>query len=268
MFVKSLPERMKAYESVETDRRLIYLLPVLARVDGHCFHKFCHKLKRPYDERLSQLMVATAKKVAEDTLAQAAYTQSDEITFAWSPGYDEMPFGSRVHKLISYYAALTSVIFNKLLPEYLPEKADQSPTFDCRVWNCPNLLEASNSIVWREIDATRNSIQMAGQAHFSHKQLHKKNSSEIQEMLFSQKDINWNDFPEFFKRGTYILRTKKIEPLTEEELVKIPTHISNPNPNKQRTEYIIKNLPPITKVVNRIDVLFHGKEPELKKEEP
>ena len=51
---------------------------------------------------------------------------------------------------------------------------------------------------------------MVGQANFSHKELHKKSRNDIQDMLMTQKGINWNDFPTYQKRGSCCVK-KEIE---------------------------------------------------------
>ena len=63
--------------------------------------------------------------------------------------------------------------------------------FDSRIFSLPR-EEVCNYIYWRQLDATRNSIQMVGQSQFSHRELQNKSCYDIQEMLFSQKGINWN----------------------------------------------------------------------------
>ena len=82
--------------------------------------------------------------------------------------------------------------FNSLVPELLPDKSNNLAFFDCRVWTVPDMNEAVNYLIWREQDATRNSIQSAAQSVYSHRQLHGKNTKQLNEMLF-QKGINWND---------------------------------------------------------------------------
>jgi tRNA(His) 5'-end guanylyltransferase len=77
------------------------------------------------------------------------------------------------------------------------------PRFDARVYVVPTLEEAVNSFLWREQDATKNSITMAASAYYSHNELMNKNGSEKQEMLF-QKEVNWNDYPTFFIRVSYV----------------------------------------------------------------
>lgn len=55
-------------------------------------------------------------------------------------------------------------------------------------------------------DATRNSIAAVAQSQYSHKELHKKNTSQMQEMVF-KKGINWNDYDPKLKRGRIILKS-------------------------------------------------------------
>ena len=261
-----LGDRMKKYELTEAGRHLLPLLPVVARLDGKGFSGFTRHLARPYDVRLSNLMVETTTYLVQETAAVCGYTQSDEITLAWySPDYaSQIYFDGRIQKMVSILAAKCSVHFNRLLPKFIPEKAEQEPVFDCRVWNLPTLEEAANAFLWREFDATKNSISMAAQEFYSHAQLQEKSSSEKQELLW-QKGVNWNDYPDFFKRGSYIQRRQVESQLSAEDLEKLPPlHNARKNPNLKftRTEYRRLELPPLNKVTNRVGVLFRGEEPQ------
>ena len=134
----------------------------------------------------------------------------------------------------------------------------------------PNKTEAVNVLIWRELDATRNSISMAAQSQFSHNQLMKKSCNEMQEMLFQEKNINWNDYPDFFKRGTYIRRKEVSTPFTAEEIEKLPLkHNARTNPGLVVVRHVVDSisLPPLTKISNREDVVFNGAEPMLYKDE-
>jgi len=260
----NMGDRMKMYESQTTQTRLIPLLPVVARLDGKGFSKFTKGLKRPYDERLSKLMVETTKYLVQETNANCGYTQSDEITLCWfnadpkaSPYFD-----GKVFKILTELSAMCSVFFNEKLGEYLPEKVGKRPRFDARVWNVPTLEEAVNVFLWREFDATKNSISMAAQHYYSHKELQGKHCGEMQEMLF-QKGINWNDYPAFFKRGTYVQRKVRSGKLTIEELEKLPPkHNARKNPELVVERKYVEELelPPLTKVTNKVDVIIFGQE--------
>lgn len=263
-------DRMKNYEMAEAGRRCMPLLPVIARLDGKGFSKFTKGLNRPFDERMSQLMVEVVKYLVQDTDAVCGYTQSDEITLAW---YSDKPesqifFDGRIQKMVSVLAARCSVKFNALLPKFIPEKVGKEPIFDCRVWTVPNLDEGANCFLWREFDATKNSISMSASEYYSHKSLMGKNGAEKQEMLF-QKGINWNDYPAFFRRGTYLQRRKVNRKFTFEEIEKLPErHVARIDPNLtvSRTEIRVLDMPPLNKVSNRVEVIFFGAEPEPFKE--
>jgi tRNA(His) guanylyltransferase len=260
-----LGDRMKGYETIEAGRRFMRYLPVAARIDGRSFSAFTRGLGRPYDERLSRLMVETTLALVRESSARVGYTQSDEISLVFfAEGKDAVYFDGRVQKMVSQLAAQATAVFNRLLPEYLPEKVGTLPTFDCRVWAVPNLTEAANLLLWREFDATKNSVSMAARAYYSHKALLGKSSREMQEMLF-EKGVNWNDYPAFFKRGTYVQRRKVSRPFTADELTVLPPkHFAHANPNLEveRTDYVRIHMPPLNKVVNRERVLFCGEEPQ------
>lgn len=262
-----LADRMELYESIETGRRFIPGLPIIARLDGRSFHSFTRKLRMPYDKRLSDLMVSVTEFLVKESCAKIGYTQSDEITLIfYSDSIDsQIFFAGKPYKMISILAAMCSVHFNGLLPACLPEKANAVALFDCRVWAVPSKKEAINVLMWREQDATRNSISMAAHSCYSHKELHQKNTSDMQEMLF-QEGINWNDYPAFFKRGVYVQRAKVERKFTCNEIESLPPlHEARGNPNLMLERTVIRTLdmPPILRVENRTGVVFDGEMPEI-----
>ena len=162
------------------------------------------------------------------------YTQSDEITLILID-YKKLTssawFDYEVQKMCSIAASMATMAFNKFFYESvqdwywkdplvtnlkLPSKenlkdiytkaSEKGAMFDARVFNIPK-EEVANLIYWRQLDATRNSIQMVGQANFSHKELQNKSCNQIQDMLFQEKNINWNDFPTHLKRGSCCVKS-------------------------------------------------------------
>lgn len=266
----ALAQRMKLYEKQYSEQRLLNLIPVCARIDGRSFHTWTKGLKRPYDTRLSSLMVATTKYLVDQTNARIGYTQSDEISLVWlTERTDEkLFFDSNLLKMTSILASLATSYFVSRMAFLIPEKADTFPSFDARVWNVPTDYEAANYLLWRELDATRNSITMAAHSVYEHTELHGKNSSEKQELLFKA-GINWNDYPSFFKRGTYVQRRSITQAYTAEEIETLPPkHAARTNPDLKVTRNEIQELelPPLKRIVNRTDVIFYGKEPLLREE--
>lgn len=265
-----LDTRMRRYEQIESGRRLMPLLPVMARMDGRCFKTFTRPLRRPYDMALSEAMTRTAEVLVRGMNACMAYTQSDEIAMCWhSEDYrSQLQFDGKIQKMNSLLAAITSVAFHRncmdndiLAP--IVRKMLLPPVFDARVWNVPNQAEGANVFLWRELDATRNSISMAASHNYSHKQLQNKSCKEMQEMLF-EKGINWDAYPDFFKRGTFIQRRKVFRKLTKIELMKIPeNHRHEADKLVERTSYLRLSMPPFSRVMNREAVIFNGAIPEI-----
>lgn len=258
---EAMGDRHKAYEIREGGRRFMPGLPVIIRLDGKAFHTFTRGLLRPFDERLSLAMRETTKALVETFNASIGYTQSDEITLAF-PNLDAaklMMYDGKVQKLISLTAGLAAAKFNREIMARIPEKAHLLPIFDSRGWCYPNLDLAAENLLWRETDATRNSLTMAASAFYSHKELHKAGFTKKHEMLHA-KGINWNDYPAAFKRGTYIRRQTVMKSLTEKELERIPVG-RRPTGPVIRSVLAEIDMPPLASVANVHGVLFHGEAP-------
>lgn len=201
-------DRMKGYEKIETGRSFIPLLPIYARLDGRAFSTFTKGLERPYDQRITTIMQETTKYLINETHAIVGYTQSDEINLLWEQDSFETKifFDGKIQKMVSILAGMASAKFVISCfenGEDLRMRAIKyKPTFDCRVFQLPNRTEATNALLWREKDATKNAINMAARVYYSQEELQNKTSSEMQEMLF-RKGVNFNDYPAFFKRGSF-----------------------------------------------------------------
>ncbi len=172
-------------------------------------------------------MQETAKYMCENIQgAKFAYVQSDEITLIlvdYQTLTTEAWFDYRVEKLCSISASMATMAFNKFFyenvfqyngmasmdmsnkeypyKEIYAKAIEKGAMFDARCFNIPK-EEVTNLIYWRQLDASRNSVQMVGQAYFSQKELQNKSCNDIQDMLMTQKGINWNDFPTYQKRGS------------------------------------------------------------------
>lgn len=209
----TLGDRMKRYEEV-ANYKLMTREPVIIRLDGRAFHTFTRGLNKPFDESFILCMSATLQYLCEEVgNCVFGYAQSDEITLVLVDykTYNTMPwFDNRLQKLASTSAALATVMFNKMIlgAASLRNKSALMPTFDARAFNVPR-EEVANMIIWRQQDATRNSVNSVAQANFSHKQLQGKSNAEMQEMLFSEKGINWNDYEPYLKRGYACYKTEE-----------------------------------------------------------
>lgn len=250
---------------------MIPTLPVIVRLDGENFSKWTRGLKKPFDDRLTDTMIATVKDLVKETNAIIGYHQSDEITLIlWSNEKDSGIYhDGKKQKIISKLAGKCANFFNKHRRQYLPEH-DIDATFDCRVYQTPTREDAASQLLWRENDATRNSKQMLGQAHFTHKQLQGKNTDEIQDMLMNEYGTNWNNVEIRHKRGTYVRRETYERNFTAEEIRKLPQHHeakNNPDMLITRSSINIVDMPIFNKITNRAGVIFFKETPKLRNNE-
>lgn len=223
--IKTLSDRMKDYEVV-SDYRLTKRTPVIVRIDGKAFHTYTKGLDKPFDNILSEAMNYVCRKLVETVQGcKFAYTQSDEISLLlkdWDKSTTDCYFDYRVQKMVSVLASAATMYFNQYIvsrvlywqkgKSELSEKLFDKwavkagcAMFDARAYNLPK-EEVCNYFIWRQEDASRNSIQSLGRSKFSFKQMLNKKNNEVQDMLFNEYDINWNFIDTKWKRGFAVYR--------------------------------------------------------------
>lgn len=214
-----LGDRMKEFYENRAQMQLTRRVPVMMRLDGKAFHTYTKGFERPYDTRLMRVMDQTAIALCEQIQgAKMAFVQSDEITLLITD-YDTIKtaawFDYSVQKMTSISASIATVAFNNgmYLDEDILAPMSKVAYFDSRVWQVPDVNEIMNVFIWRQQDATRNSIQMAAQSMFPHKELQGLDTSKLQSKMLVEKDVNWDKYPVGFKRGRIILK-EKIEKVT------------------------------------------------------
>ena len=198
--------RMKEYE--HASRRFFpKRMPILIRLDGKAFHTFTKGMRKPFDENLAYAFWETTKYLCENIAgAQVGYTQSDEITILVTNDKKlttESWYNNNQSKMESVSASLATAKFNEVIHKMYPTKG--LAFFDSRAFVLPR-DEVCNNFIWRQQDATKNSVSMFAQAHFSHHELQGKNGSDMQDMLWKEKGINWNDQDVWKKRGMAIIK--------------------------------------------------------------
>lgn len=261
--------RMKDYERTETGRRTIPLLPIVVRLDGRSFSRYTRNLARPYDVDFQRVMQNLTRLLVQETNARIGYTQSDEITLilASDTHASQVYFDGRLFKIHSVLSGFASVSFDRLIRMSGVNVSETAiPVFDCRAFQVPNRVEAVNALLWREKDATKNAISMAAQHHFSHTRLQGLSGKQMQELLWQEKGVNFNDYPPEFKRGTYVQRRRVFKELDQDVLDRIPPEHRPVGP-VERWEIQQIEMPPLSKIMNRTEVVFNGADPETDTEQ-
>lgn len=204
----NLGARMKEQYEFRTRYALPRRTYTILRMDGKSFHSLTRQCDRPFDNDFIRAMDEAALEMSRVQGAQLTYTQSDEISVLLTD-FDtittDMWFDGNIQKIVSVAASLATWSFNRAIAGIVKFPANGPVVFDARVFAIPDPVEVENYFIWRQQDATRNSINMAAQALFSHKECHKKNTAELQEMCF-EKGVNWNDYPARVKRGGIVFK--------------------------------------------------------------
>jgi tRNA(His) 5'-end guanylyltransferase len=201
----ALGDRMKRHEAASRavlPRRTYTVI----RCDGRSFHSYLRGSERPFDYPFMEDMNYVAERLCtEISGAVFAYVQSDEISVLVSDFGavgTEPWFGGEVQKIVSISAAVATAALN--VRRY--ESTGRTALFDARVFTIADPFEVANCFIWRQRDAVRNSISMAAQALFPHRELHGVNTGQMQELMWSRHGINWDAYPDEAKRGRVIVK--------------------------------------------------------------
>ena len=222
-----LGKRMKEFYEARARTYLPRRTPVAIRIDGKAFHTFTRGFQKPFDEVLGNSMVRTMEYLCKNIQGCVfGYTQSDEITLLlidYKQLNSEAWFDYQTQKMCSIAASMATMAFNRYFQEEVQKHIDDTEPifitdeeirlidtysravekgamFDARVFSIPK-EEATNLVYWRQLDATRNSIQMVGQANYSHNVLQGMCCNNIKTMLEVDKGIIWGNYPTRWKRG-------------------------------------------------------------------
>ena len=263
----SLGDYCKWLEKNFSPEIMIPTLPVIVRLDGNNFHNWVKGLEKPFDMGLVKLMQDTTKYLVKETNAVIGYVQSDEITLIfYSDNRKSSIFNDgKKQKILSKLTGMCVNYFNERRKYYLPDH-NKTANFDCRIYQTPTLGDATLQLLWRENDATRNSILGLSYSLFSHNDVMNLNTNKLQDKMMLEKGVNWNDLIPVLKRGTYFKKSVISTPFTMEEISKLPAkHQARTNPNLVMTRNVIEQVefPPLSKIGNRVGVIFGDEEPLL-----
>ena len=206
------PARESATALKDLEKQYRTVLPACSyaviRVDGKGFSRYTKGLERPFDAKFTRDMQEAALFLCEEIEgAQAAYTQSDEISVIISDLAGQRTqrwFGGQIHKIVSTSAALATAKFNRLRPE-----VEELAVFDGRTHHLDGRDGVLEYLRWRQADAVRNSVGMLASHHFSHKELTGVSVPRRKTML-AERGAPWEDLSAEVRQGSYVAREERI----------------------------------------------------------
>jgi tRNA(His) guanylyltransferase len=176
---------------------------VVVRIDGRAFHKFTEDLGRPYCRALADALDEAALFLCKEMIGcRFAYGQSDEYSFLLTDFEREdsaLWFDGNVQKIVSVSASLFTAAFQRAFA------SRKIAAFDSRLMLISRRDEVARYFLWRQLDASANSLNMLASAHYGHDELLGKSMTEKHEMLHA-KSVNWGTQTPDFKRGRVVRR--------------------------------------------------------------
>lgn len=232
-----LGDRIKGYENVFR-QHLPNRMPVIIRLDGCHFSSYLKGVKKPFDDSVINAMNETCVYLAKNIPGTVlVYTQSDEISIVinnFKKLNSEPWFNNNIQKMASVSAGMTSAYFSNLSPSIFNGSL-KFATFDSRVFVVPK-EDVNNSILFRQQDSIRNSVQSLARSLASHKECNNKNITELKNLII-QKGGDWDKLETQFKRGRCIIKIKKSSQLVNKKTGELST--------VERNEWIIDNQIPV-----------------------
>jgi tRNA(His) 5'-end guanylyltransferase len=252
-----LGDRMKLNYESRSQGQLTRRTPVIVRIDGRSFSKFCKRFKKPYDANLHRMLNNVTKTLCNKIQGvKFAERHSDEISLLLTD-YDSVNtdafFDYSIQKMCSVISGITTAAFIKELlkgtystftddcgdivtdRDFLSDKFlsldEEWPHFDARCFNIPE-SDITNYFLWRTQDSSRNSVGMHTRSMFSAKQMHGVSTSGMKDMML-EKDFDWEALPQEQKTGFIFVKREvereipagrnKGEKYTRNELMAIPS---------------------------------------------
>ncbi|KAK3597733.1 hypothetical protein CHS0354_006084 [Potamilus streckersoni] len=193
---------------------------IVVRVDGKGFHRFSevHHFMKPNDDRSLKLMTKAADCVMEEFKdIILAYGQSDEYSFVFRR--NTTVYNRRASKMMTNIASLFASSYVFYWPRYFGTQMMQyPPAFDARTVLYPTDKNLRDYLSWRQADCHINNLYNTcfwkliedkgltpAQAQ---DRLKGTMSSDKNELLFSELNINYNHLPELYRKGTILIRDK------------------------------------------------------------
>jgi tRNA(His) guanylyltransferase len=218
--MNTLKDRIDSYQSVY-DQKMTARLPLVIVINGRSFSKLTQLLDKPYCPKFAECILSTTLRVCTEVEgALFGYQHNDEIVVVarndqhqeTTPWYD-----NRVQKICSVTSAVATMHFNDCASR-LQINLTGDPIFTSQVFTVPSIAEAINTIVYKQQRNFHSSIQYA----CLYELIKKYDKNTIKEMmsgltidekirlLQQECNVNFNDLPVSFRRGTACYKVPKL----------------------------------------------------------
>lgn len=217
---QKLKDRIETYQN-SADYKLLNKVPLVICLNGRGFSKLTSLIDKPYCPQFTEAMMAsTIKLCAEVEGALFGYQCNDEILIIARNDQNESTeawYDNKIQKICS----ITSSIATNSFKNYIQSKDLNlvgDPIFSSQIFVVPNVMEAINSIIYKQQQNFHTSIQFA--CFYELLKKYDKNSitnmltglsiDEKIDLLSQECDIDFNAYSHYFRRGAACYRIPKI----------------------------------------------------------
>lgn len=195
----SLSDRQQKYIDVYR-QTILPNLPIVVRAKVKNFNRLTRNLSKPFSQEISKILRdTTLSTVMELEGAIFAYQQGSEINFILK----KEAYSNDIQSICSTAASLCSIWFMKhaLVMDPTPDLLGDC-LFEITVWAEPSLTETAQYLFWRQHICISNGINSVLKFYSNQILLNNKSITEKKDILQSEYNINYEDFPGSFKLGS------------------------------------------------------------------
>ena len=216
-----LKDRIDSYQE-STNYKLLNRVPIVISINGRAFSKLTSLLDKPYCPKLAECLISTMMRLCSEVEGTIfAYQHNDEIiliirndqNLESAPWYD-----NRIQKICSITSSIATLHFNHCAST-IDLNFMGEPLFISQVFAVPNIMEAINTIVFKQQYNFHTSIQFACFYELLNKKYDKNTIKDMLaglsvdekiDLLHQECEIKFNEYPQVFRRGTACYKVPKV----------------------------------------------------------
>jgi tRNA(His) guanylyltransferase len=215
-----LTDRIASYQ-MAADFKLLPRLPLIICVNGRGFSKLTSLLDKPYCPKLAECFLSTTLRLCSEIEGVIfSYQHNDEIVIVIrnDQSTETLPwFDNKIQKISSISSSIATLHFNQCASA-IDLNLMGDGLFLSQVFAVPNIMEAINTLIYKQQHNFHTSIQFA----CFYELLKKYSKENIKQMLSNlsidekidllkqECQIDFHQYPSAFRRGSACYRVAKI----------------------------------------------------------
>lgn len=215
-----LKDRINSYQEL-SDYKLLPRVPLIIYINGRSFSKATELLDKPHCNKLSECLLSTTLRLCNEVDgAIFAYQFNDEIILIVrnDQNTDTAPWhDNKLQSICSATSSIATLHFNNCA-KAIELNLVGEPIFRSHVFVVPNILEAINTLIYKQQQNFYSSMQFACfyellkkyDKHHIKEMLNGLSVDEKNDILYQECEIDFNSYHSSFRRGSACYKVPKI----------------------------------------------------------